>query len=295
MLPCPNWPNRGRIFLNMTPENRLNLRPRVDAYRQSVPAGGSRTAKEKLANWQMYAAAAGSALAMASSASAGSLTYGTLNVTASITPFASGTKLNTVNRPVNINFGSRTQMKSFTIKGAKLGVGVGSFRVPNTQSGSANAFLHLFRTGVNGFATKGGTLAKVASGAKISQGNVKFLSTDNSIGTRPGLGFEQGNHGMVSGPFTPSQTGFAGIGIHTAGGSDFYGWVRLEFMDSPRGPDKVEAIDYAINNVAGASINAGQVAPPLSGVPEPSTPALALLAAGAAGVLALRRRRTHTS
>jgi len=278
----------------MTPHKRSDLRHRVAAYRQSLAAGISPFAKEKLANWRPYAAAAGSALAMASSASAGSLTYGTLNVVASITPFASGTKLNSVNRPVNINVGSRTQMKNFTIRGAQLGIGLGSFRVPNTQSGSANAFLQLFRNGVNGFVTKAGSLAKVASGAKISHGNVKFLSTDNNIGTRPGLGFEQGNHGMVSGPFKPSQTGFAGFGIHTAGGNDFYGWVRLEFMDSPRGPDKVEAIDYAVSNVAGASINAGQEAAS-SAVPEPSTSALALLAAGAAGVLALRRRKAQTN
>jgi hypothetical protein len=280
----------------MTPRNHSDLRPRIAAYRRSIAAAGiSPFAKQKLGNWRMYAAAAGSALAMASSASAGSIIYGTLNKVASITPFATGTKLNSVNRPVNINVGSRTQVKSFTIQGAKLGIGVGSFRVPNTHSGSANAFLHLFRNGVNGFVTQAGTLAKVASGAKISHGNVKFLSTDNNIGTRPGLGFEEGNHGMVSGPFKPSQTGFAGFGIHTAGGNDFYGWVRLEFMDSPRGPDEVEAIDYALNNVAGAPINAGQEAASSSAVPEPSTSALALLAAGAAGVLALRRRKAQRS
>jgi hypothetical protein len=279
-------------FWVMTPHKRSDLRPRVAAYRQSL-AGISPFAKEKLANWQMYAAAAGSALAMASSVSAGTLTYGTLNVTASITPFATGTKLNSVNRPVNINVGSRTQLKNFAIKGANVGIGVGSFRVPNTHSGSANVFLHLSRNGVNGLVTQAGILAKVASGAKISHGNVKFLSTDNAIGTRLGLGFEEGNHGMVSGPFTPSRTGFAGFGVHTTGGNDYYGWIRLEFMDSPRGPDEIEAIDYAINNVAGASINAGQGVP--ASAPEPSTSALALLAAGAAGVLALRRRKAQTS
>jgi hypothetical protein len=279
----------------MTRDKGYTLRLRVNAYRESIAAAGnSLFGKEKLGNWQMYAAAAGSALAMASSASANSITYGVLDVTASITPFASGTKLNSVSRPVNTQVGSRTQNKSFMINGAKLGIGVGSFRVPNTHSGSANAFLHLARNGVNGFVTQSGTLAKVASGAKISHGNVKFLSTDNGIGTRPGLGFEQGNHGMASGPFKPSQTGFAGFGIHTAGGSDFYGWVRLEYMDSPRGPDEVEAIDYAVSDVAGASINAGQEVAS-SAVPEPSTLPLSLLAAGAAGVLALRRRRAQTN
>jgi hypothetical protein len=243
----------------------------------------------------MYAAAAGSALAMASSASANTITYGTLDVVASITPFASGTKLNSVNRPVNTQVGSRTQHKTFTVHGAKLGIGVESFRVPNTISGSAGALLRLAKNHVNGFVTKTGTLAKLASGAKISHGNVKFLSTDNMIGSRPGLADVQGNHGPRFGNFTPSQTGFAGFGIHTAGGSDFYGWVRLEFMDSPRGPDEIEAIDYAVNDVAGAPINAGQGAGSSSAIPEPSTSAMALLAAGAAGVLALRRRKAQTS
>jgi hypothetical protein len=280
----------------MTPENRSALRPRVDAYRQSIAASGVWPfGKQKLGNWRIYATAAGSALAMASSASADIITYGSLNVVASITPFATGTKLNTVDRPVNINVGSRTQIKNFRIQGAGLGVGVGSFRVPNTHSGSANVFLQLERNGVNGVVTAGGSLAKLASGAKISHGNVKFLSTDSNFGTRPGLGFEEGNHGMVSGPFKPSQTGFVGFGIHTtAGGNDYYGWVRLEFMDSSRGPDEIEAIDYAVNDVAGAPIDAGEGATS-SSAPEPSTAAMALLAAGAAGVLALRRRKAQAS
>jgi len=277
------------------PDKRFGLGPRVEAYRQSIAAAvSSPFGKDKFGNWQIYAAAAGSALAMASSASASTITYGTLDVIASITPFASGTKLNSVNRPVNTQIGSRFQTKSFTIRGAELKIGVFSFRVPNTKSGSAAAILRLAKSQVNGFVTKTGTLANLASGAKISQGNVKFLSTDNHIATGPVLASEHGNHGMLMGNFAPSKTGFAGIGIHTAGGSDFFGWVRLEFKDSARGPDEIEAIDYAVNDVAGASINAGQGAP-ASAVPEPSTLPLALLAAGAAGVLALRRRRAQTT
>lgn len=272
------------------------LRSRLNAYRETV-AGAEGPSwpenwKDKLGNWQVYAAAAGSALAMASSASAGTITYGVLGVTASITPLATGLKLNSVNRLVNSNVGSRTQLKSFMVNGAKLAIAVQSFRVPNTHSGSANAQMQAKTNGVNGFVTQMGSLAKLASGAKISQGNVKFLSTHGFV--PGGLAFEDGNHGMLSGNFAPSKTGFAGFGIHTAGGSDFFGWIRLEYMVSSRGPDKIEAIDYAVNTVAGASITAGQGATS-SAAPEPSTAAMALLATGAAGVLALRRRRAQAN
>jgi hypothetical protein len=79
-----------------------------------------------------------------------------------------------------------------------------------------------------------------------------------------------------------------------------YGWVQLEWQDPKKigFPTTLIAIDWAYNNVANRHIIAGEGLPPPilienppSAVPEPSTLALALLAAGAAGVLAWRRGR----
>lgn len=73
-----------------------------------------------------------------------------------------------------------------------------------------------------------------------------------------------------------------------------YGWIRLKLgTQSAPGqrynnpPGRVTITDMAYNTVAGQAIFAGQTAP---SVPEPGTLALGILAAGAAGVTALRRR-----
>lgn len=87
--------------------------------------------------------------------------------------------------------------------------------------------------------------------------------------------------------WAPGATGFAGFSFTTsASHKTDYGWVRLEFTDGVNGAaDYVEALDWAYNT-DGAPVAAGEM-----GTPEPSTSALGILAAGAAGVCALRRRR----
>ncbi len=72
-----------------------------------------------------------------------------------------------------------------------------------------------------------------------------------------------------------------------------FGWLRVKVSDRNADGfiDQIAIIDDAYNNVAGASILAGQTSSS-SPTPEPDTKSLALLAAGAAGVLAFRRRRT---
>jgi hypothetical protein len=65
-----------------------------------------------------------------------------------------------------------------------------------------------------------------------------------------------------------------------------YGWVRLSYALGTNGlPNSVTAVDWAYDPT-GAPVSTGEGA-----APEPSTMALAILAAGAAGVAVLRRRR----
>jgi hypothetical protein len=83
-----------------------------------------------------------------------------------------------------------------------------------------------------------------------------------------------------------NNTGFAGVKF-TEGGLTHFGWIRLKFGEDAKGiPNSITAIDWAYNDVAGAPILAGQT----SSIPEPSNKGLALLAAGAAGLLAWRNR-----
>ena len=89
-------------------------------------------------------------------------------------------------------------------------------------------------------------------------------------------------------------TGFVGVKL---GNSD-YGWIRLlisgiqgEFTGTV--PNQIKVIDWAYESCTGQSINAGQTRDGATcgstDVPEPST--LALLAMGALGISAFRRRK----
>jgi hypothetical protein len=81
-----------------------------------------------------------------------------------------------------------------------------------------------------------------------------------------------------SGPWANTSAGYLGLKFTTSGQTHL-GWADIAI---DRGTPSLTLRSYAYNDVANASINAGEV-------PEPSS--LALFAIGAAGVLALRRRR----
>lgn len=78
--------------------------------------------------------------------------------------------------------------------------------------------------------------------------------------------------------FNNANGSFLGVAF-PIGGVNHYGWVRVT-IDNAAGSFVIN--DWAYNTVAGAGITTGQV-------PEPTS--LGMLAAGAAGVAAMRRRR----
>jgi hypothetical protein len=88
--------------------------------------------------------------------------------------------------------------------------------------------------------------------------------------------------GQDLGDWHPGDRGFLGLQL-VVGTDTFFGWadVTLNNLDGS-GAGAFTLHGYAYDNTAGTSIQAGAV-------PEPSS--IALLAAGAAGVLALKRRR----
>jgi hypothetical protein len=85
------------------------------------------------------------------------------------------------------------------------------------------------------------------------------------------------------GPWAAQGATPAYIGVRfTSGGLDYLGWAQLS-LSVPNGT----LIDWAYENTPETTIAAGDVGG--AAVPEPSS--LALFAMGAAGILALRRRR----
>jgi hypothetical protein len=93
--------------------------------------------------------------------------------------------------------------------------------------------------------------------------------------------------GVPQGQFTP-ETGYFGVRFDPAGGPNYkYGWVHVDNVASDYTSYHVNG--WAYEDVAGEPILAGQTSGGAPPVPEAST--LVLFAAGAAGILAWRRRR----
>jgi hypothetical protein len=112
---------------------------------------------------------------------------------------------------------------------------------------------------------------------------VAALAAGTLVG--PGSNFA-GSFYALTGVNSPTDPGTAFFGFEfpnpNTNQTDF-GWVRL----SGNSPSDKTVIDFAYDNT-GAPIHVGAL--PAS-IPEPSTLSLGLLALGAAGVVALRRRR----
>lgn len=236
-------------------------------------------------NWQIYAAVTGSVMAMTTNASAQVIYSGIEDVIAG--PVASHTfKTNFVHSVKILNLNGMPDLQLSVFQGHLAGSTNwhGGVKL-KSETGPVN-FLH----------TNGGSFVKkLASGAAISSKAGGVWATKGRIASQQfslknaGTEFYAGNE-KVAGGWPAGSIGFAGFSFKTVPGDRFsdtdYGWVRLEYLTGQNGAaDEVEAIDwaYAAN---GGTITAGEGASP-----EPSTGALALLAAGAAGVAFLRRRK----
>jgi hypothetical protein len=211
-------------------------------------------------NWQVYAAAAGAAVAMATNAQAG-VVYGTVGKTVTISG-ASSRKQGTFQLPIHGGMGHVTENialgHSASTGYAKI-TGAIQFATVNGKNGSG-------ARSAKDFAQS----ALVGPLIPVTGGGATFLAKHFSNGT-------------VVGQFQGVRTGF--LGFNTVFGD--YGWLRIKVSDtgSPGFANSINVIDYAYDTT-GASIPAGLGSP----TPEPGTTALSLLALGAAGILAYRRR-----
>jgi hypothetical protein len=277
-------------MMDKQPEGQsvANLTAQLEGYAASVRANDSNW-KDRLASWPAFAAATGSALALATAAGADIIYSGIQNLSVSITNHNNLTS-NFPFAAVGFTTSKAGKMNLAGPTNFRLALGKVEFKSgPQSVHASLNG---AFTTGAkvigNGSNTKSfgrAELKRLASGAAISAGAGPFQS--GGVLYKAGKGFSGTVH---SGTWPKSARGFAGISFGQAGARHF-GWIRMEWQDTngvtSRGfalPNKLTAIDWAYESAPGVPILAGAT-------PEPSTVVLALIATGSAGLLAWRKRR----
>ena len=113
-------------------------------------------------------------------------------------------------------------------------------------------------------------IVNLASGTVIDSGS-NFVAGESGSSTHTGAAANQFHIG------TPGLMGF--VFETTAGGPDYYGWVRMNVNNVGAG----SIVDWAYDNTAGTPLLAG-----ISSVPEPAT---MLVGLALCGVSVLRRSR----
>jgi hypothetical protein len=222
--------------------------------------------KQHLGNWGAYAAAAGAALAMSTNASAGIIYSGVQDKTVTLANEGNVDTFRTTQFSVaqviekaRANNGARRTRIGL----AALVANTSTRRLSFALAGSLRA-AKLYTLGQ----------AVLMNGSRGSSGLLRAEISNGQLTQRIG-------------PWGPGTvTGFVGF-ISTQTGD--LGWIDVKVFDRNDDgyPDELEIIDSAYNNTPGGAIDAGQT----SSLPEPGTAALGLLALGAVGILALRKRR----
>jgi hypothetical protein len=265
--------------------NGKDLDASLEAYSAAVDiAAPSGSRSDRLGSWPIYAAAAGSALALSTSAAAGIIYSGIQNFTVSVTASAPGYRFNSDYFTAG-NFSAYPYLQAFHINAAPTirigGVGIAPYSCGcSTQffGGPYNGLVSNFPLKNLSFGRTIGTGLSNATTQLRSAGYLAFKCQGSDLYPC------YGGSDLDLQPWGPSNvTGFAGF--RTPSGN--FGWVRLLWSSSAGFPNSITAIDWAVED-SGAPIRAGQT---ISSVPEPGTMSMSLLAAGAAGILAWRKRK----
>ncbi len=134
--------------------------------------------------------------------------------------------------------------------------------------GNGRTFMSVLPLGINAVAGSAGLVAMYTPGDLIDA-TAPFVTGSNDLAS-----FKSGYIGNWASDGTP---GYMGLSFDLSG-STYYGWARAgtDFSTTT-----LTVYDWAYNDQAGAGLEAG--------IPEPTT--LGLFCLGAAGVLALRRRK----
>jgi PEP-CTERM motif len=249
-------------------QRKSALQSRLETWDNAASQAVTRTGRKSL-NWLVYTTAVGSALAMATDAGAQIVSYGGTPPAATLTAPPGGTGTAHI----------------LSVKGDVFNL-------------AAADFTSLGIVGLEAFG-KVGMLVNLSSGVQ----KLSSKAVISSKAGRFGSSFHRVklvNGSYQLGSFNASQPRFAGIEFDTGARPSsssvnnpvkiHYGWIEVEFSGSPD-PNSITAINWAYNSVAGQAIAAGETSAPVSTTPEPGTAALSLLAMGAAGVLAWRRKK----
>jgi len=237
------------------------------------PAGEEqRSAKNHLGNWASFAAASGAALAMSTNASA-AIVYSANQFTAKLTTLGA------------ISFTSAAAPFRAGAGGTLGGAIFLTETVPGAGKRDGRATISgIFSHKQLEFASLGGFEAKnYASGNPIKLTGLQRQELN--------LFSKRESAATVAGAFHPGVTGFLGFKSTNTGD---LGWIKIVVLDqnSDGYPDELKILGTAYNDTGGP-ITAGEGQSPTT--PEPSTASLGLLAAGAVGLFALRRRRAETA
>jgi hypothetical protein len=259
-----------------------DLGRRLDDYAAAARASGSQRWRRALLRRSAYAAAAGSSLAFTTAADAGIMYSGPLNaritLLTGVGPSTVGLKPKTSAQIPGLGAKMKLSFKQFSTFSGQIE----RFGAARVVGGSKFQFLN--KSGFNlSFLFRSGTVPGKGSGAFRSSGVLK---------ERHSFPFATNKMVRTYGNFSKGKTGFAGFRIRTGSLSGMplynYGWIRLRWDDFLVAykdfPQILTVIDWAYNTTSNAPIHIGD-----TGVPEPSTLVLALMAAGAAGVQAWRR------
>jgi hypothetical protein len=269
------------------------LDSRLKAYAATAHAPAiAHALKRSAEKWPIYAAVTSAALAMASNASASIIYSGIIDVTAAAPTPGPNQRTGAIAGVPLKNASGGLLSRSFffdDLRGHASGndsKGVKHF----TQFGFGFIGGSNVRLLVHSGAVRRLSSSGLISGAgNTATGGKKngFLTGSLLLGARASYRTALARTGTVQGGWTRTE-GFAAFSFNPGGGTD-YGWIRLQFtIGGDGGLDSLTTIDWAYQNDGGA-ILAGDTG--ISGTPEPSTAGLMLLAAGAAGVGALRKRR----
>lgn len=163
------------------------------------------------------------------------------------------------------------------------------------QPGSAEGFFDLNNDATNDFGidylnsepakpyiegVNGSQVRAVSSdlGLPVTGENV---SVDGAyLSASPSGYFDEGPSATAAGDWGGGATGFVGLQLDD-GGTIHYGWARFSYVDNGDASSSLTLVDFAYEDTPDTAILTGAV-------PEPGTSSLL---AGAAGLLALRRRR----
>jgi hypothetical protein len=272
-------------------KNPKDLDASLEDYSTAVQnAADSLSLGDRLGRWPIYAAATGSALALGTSAAASIIYFSgpPVQATVSVGPgFTSSTAAISLLPFADPGLYAIHRNSSSAVRGA---VGL-----ENCGCYPALFFVTPPSPGAPGPALKNFAFNQpISYGVLPTSGPGTFLFPFGFAAARCDAGSDPCGStasNFASAPFGPPDvTGFVGFVAYNSTDPTplpRFGWIRIRWSaDLISGfPNSIEALDWAIED-SGAALLAGD-----TGVPEPGTMSMALLALGAAGIVSWRKRK----